>query len=246
MTGEPPNPSPEAVRARLDEIRATRGFLLPHHGPMAAALPDLHDAYGAMYRALTLTERHLTPFEKEFVWLAILTAAEEHVGTHHVALFHRTGGTPRQAEAAFRLVAWARGAETFAFLDRHWQGHFPDLRAADAYRAGTAALIAGLDVPAPLARLALLGVQAARGAHWPLATDIEAAYGEAVPEPKMAEAMSLVMWPCGVNRFLEACGAWLQVLRSGRVVPSPAFRAWAETPDQEGFALPPRGAAPAA
>lgn len=233
--------TPDAVRARLEEFRARRGYLMPHQGAMAAALPDLQAAYGVMYRALTLTERHLDPFEKEFVWLAILTAADEHVGTHHVDLFFRTGGTGQQAEAAFRLVAWARGAETFAFLDRHWQGYFPEVPAAAAYCAGTAALIAGLDVPPQLARLALLGIHAARGVHWPLATDLEAAYRERVPEPKMAEAMSLAMWPCGVNRFLEASGVWLDLLRSGRVEPSPAFRAWAETAGQEGFVLAPRG-----
>jgi alkylhydroperoxidase/carboxymuconolactone decarboxylase family protein YurZ len=228
------------VRSRLEEFRARRGYLMPHQGAMAAALPDLQDAYGVMYRALTLTERHLDPFEKEFVWLAILTAAEEHVGTHHLDLFFRSGGTERQAEASFRLVAWARGAATFAFLDGHWQRYFPEVPAARAYRDGTAALIAGFDVPAGLARLALLAVHAARGEHWPLSVDLEAAYAEAVPEPKMAEALSLALWPCGVNRFLEACGVWLDLLRSGRVEPSPAFRAWAETPDQDGFALPPR------
>jgi alkylhydroperoxidase/carboxymuconolactone decarboxylase family protein YurZ len=234
-------PSPEAVRARLEEFRARRGYLMPHQGAMAAALPDLQDAYGVMYRALTLTERHLDAFEREFVWLAILTAAGEHVGTHHVDLFFRTGGTGRQAEAAFRLVAWARGSATFAFLDRHWQPYFPEVPAARAYRDGTAALIAGLDVPAALARLALIGVHAALSHDWPLTADLEAAYAGAVPEPKIAEAMSLALWPCGVNRFLEASGVWLDLLRSGRVEPSPAFRAWAETPGQEGFTLAPRG-----
>ena len=234
--------TPEDVRARLAEFRARRGYLMPHQGAMAAALPDLQDAYGVMYKALTLAERHLDPFEKEFVWLAILTAADEHVGTHHVDLFFRTGGTGRQAEAAFRLVAWSRGASTFAFLGEHWQGYFPEVPAVRAYLDGTTALIAGLDVPAPLARLALLGVHAARGDHWPLAADLEAAYGDGVPEPKMAEALSLAMWPCGVNRFLEACGTWLDLLRSGRVQPSPAFREWAETPGQDGFVLAPRGA----
>lgn len=231
---------PEVVRARLEEFRARRGYVLPHQGAMAASMPDLQDAYGVMYKALTLTERHLDPFEKEFVWLAILTAAEEHVGTHHVDLFFRTGGTGPQAEAVFRLVAWARGADTFGFLDKHWQGYFPEVPAAAAYCAGTAALIAGLGVPAYLARLALIGIHTARGAHWPLTADLEAAYGEAVSEPQMAEAMSLAMWPCGVNRFLEASGVWLELLRSGRVEPSPAFRAWAETPDQDGFLLAPR------
>jgi alkylhydroperoxidase/carboxymuconolactone decarboxylase family protein YurZ len=96
-------------------------------------------------------------------------------------------------------------------------------------------------VPAALARLALIGVHAALSHDWPLTADLEAAYAGAVPEPKIAEAMSLALWPCGVNRFLEASGVWLDLLRSGRVEPSPAFRAWAETPGQEGFTLAPRG-----
>jgi alkylhydroperoxidase/carboxymuconolactone decarboxylase family protein YurZ len=237
-------PTPEQVHARLAEARARRGYLLPHQGAMAAALPELQDAYAVIYRALTLEQRHLSPFEKEFVWLAILIACEEHVGTHHVHLFHETGGTERQAEAAFRLVAWAAGARSFGFLDRHWQGHFPDVAAARAYCAGAGALVAGLDVPLPLARLALIGVQAARAERWGLAAEIEAAYALGVAETKMAEAMSLAMWPAGVNRFIEAGEVWLQVMRSGRVTPSAPFRAWADTPDQDGFHLPPRSAAP--
>ena len=102
MQADPP--TPEAVHARLAEFRARRGYVLPHQGAMAAAKPDQQDAYGVMYKALTLTERHLDPFEKEFVWLAILTAAEEHVGTHHVDLFFRTGGTGPQAEAELMMV----------------------------------------------------------------------------------------------------------------------------------------------
>ncbi len=236
----PPTPSAEAVRERLAEFRARRGYLMAHQGVMAAALPDLQDAYGVMYQALTLTPRHLSAFEKEFVWLAILTAADEHIGTHHVNLFFQTGGTGAQAEAAFRLVAWARGAETFAFLDRHWQGYFPEVPAARGYRDGTGALIAGLGVPAPLARLALLGIHTARGEEWALTADLETAYAEGVPEPKMAEAMSLALWPCGVNQFIKACDVWLALLRTGGVEPSAPFRAWAETPDQDGFALLPR------
>ncbi|MBX6374152.1 MAG: hypothetical protein IRZ13_07920 [Acetobacteraceae bacterium] len=233
--------TPDQVRARLEEFRARRGYLLPHQGAMAAALPELQDAYGVMYRALTLEQRHLSPFEKEFVWLAILIGCEEHVGTHHVHLFYETGGTERQAEAAFRLAAWAAGAKSFAFLDRHWQGHFPTVGAARGYLAGAEALVAGCDLPLPLARLALIGVHTARAERWGLAAEIEAAYGLGVAEPKMAEAMSLAMWPSGVNRFLEACEVWLEVMRSGRVRPSPPFQAWADTPDQGGFHLPPRG-----
>lgn len=230
-------PDAAEVRRRLAAHRSARGFLLPHHGAMAAALPDLQDAYGPMYRALTLDRRHLADRDKEFVWLAILVACGEHVGTHHVDLFRRAGGTDAEAEAAFRLVAWAGGAGSLEFLAAHWQGLFPGVPASCAWRDGAAALLAGLGVPARRARLALAGALAARAGHWALGLEIEAAYAEGVPEPELAEALSLVIWPCGVNRFLEACGVWLEAMRSGRVAPVLAgFRAWAETPAQDGLA----------
>src|SRR5688572_23555589 len=102
-------PTPEDVRAALDRIRDVRGFVLPHHGAMAAALPELHVAYEAMYRALTLEQRHLAPLEKEVVWLAILAACEEPVGTHHLHRFREAGGGDALARAVFRLVGWAGG-----------------------------------------------------------------------------------------------------------------------------------------
>lgn len=232
---------PDEVRARLAEVRARRGYLLPHQGPMAAALPDLQDAYFVMYKSLTLTERHLDNFEKEFVWLCILAAAEEHIGTHHVQLFNESGATADQARAAWRLTAWAMGAKAYAFLDKHWQRYFPSVEAARSYQEGATTLIAGLGLPPATARLALIGVHTARSDHWGLAAEIEAAYAVGVPEPKIAEAMSLAMWPTGINRFLEACGVWLEVIRAGRVTPSPSFKVWAETPDQGGFhATPPK------
>ena len=110
-------PNPEAVRARLAALRAGRGFLLPHHGAMAAALPDLHDAYGAMYAALAVTEHHLTPFEREFVWLCILVAGREPVGTHHAEAFSRAGGSIEQARVALHLTGYAGAADTLAFVD---------------------------------------------------------------------------------------------------------------------------------
>src|SRR3954463_11673013 len=92
---------------------------------MAAALPDLQGGDAVMYKALTLDVHHLSAFEREFVWLALLTAADEAIGTHHIDLFFKNGGADRQAEAVFRLVAWSRGVETYEFLEKHWQQYFP-------------------------------------------------------------------------------------------------------------------------
>lgn len=150
-------PSPEELRERLEQLRAARGFLLPHHGAMAAAAPDLHEAYGHMYAALTLTERHLAPLEKEFVWLAILTAEREAIGTHHLDLFRRAGGTDAQARVAFRLAGYAGAADSFALLEQHWHSWFPTLDPVADYLGGVHALL-DHDVSAETADLALLAV----------------------------------------------------------------------------------------
>jgi hypothetical protein len=186
-----------------------RGYLMAHQGVMAAALPRLQDSYGVIYKALTLDHNHLEPLEKEFVWLGLLATQREHIGTHHVDLFYRSGGTQRQAEAAFRLVAWAAGVGAFEFLGEHWQGHFPAVDAHRAYRDGTGALLAGFDELAPAtARLALIGIHTARRARWAIEAELMACYADRVPEVKVAEAMSLALWPCGVNCFLEASEVW--------------------------------------
>jgi hypothetical protein len=239
----PPTSVPTAgeVRSRLDEFRARRGYLMAHQGVMAAALPKLQDGYGVIYKALTLDQNHLLPLEKEFIWLALLATAGEHIGTHHIDLFYRSGGTERQAEAAFRLVAWAAGAAAFAFLDEHWQQHFPTIDARRAYLGGASALIAGFDdVERAMARLALVAAHTARRNRWGIATELEACYAECIPEVKIAEAMSLALWPCGVNCFIDASEVWLDLIRAGRVQPSAPFRAWADTPGQDGFDLAPR------
>lgn len=230
-----------AVRARLEAIRAARGgFVLPHHGAMAAALPDLHAAYEAMYRALTLDQHHLEPHAKEVVWLAILAACEEPVGTHHLHRFMTTGGTEAEAAAVFRLAAWAGGAGRYATLAAQWQGQLPGIAMAAEYRDGANALIAGSPLDEATARLAMIGVQTAADQGWALAVEIEAAYAIGVPEPCIAEAMSLAIWPRGVNPFVRATETWLGLMQAGRVSPSPAFRAWAEVPGQGAFVPPPR------
>jgi alkylhydroperoxidase/carboxymuconolactone decarboxylase family protein YurZ len=234
MDAAPPDAA--AVRARLEAIRAARGgYVLPHHGAMAAALPELHAAYEAMYRALTLEDRHLDPHGKEVVWLAILVACEEPVGTHHLHRFMTTGGSEAEAAAVFRLAAWAAGARRYETLATHWQALLPGLDMAAEYRAGALPLIAGTALDEATARLALIGTQAALDHGWALGAEIEAAYAIGVPEPQIAEAMSLAIWPRGVNPFVRATAVWLRLMQDGRVSPSPAFRAWAEVPGQGAF-----------
>ncbi|WP_338664767.1 hypothetical protein VQH23_06240 [Pararoseomonas sp. SCSIO 73927] len=235
---------PQRVRETLAALRDERGYVLPHHGLMAAALPELHAAYRATYRVLTLDEQHLSPLQRECVWLAILVACDEAVGTHHVAQFYRHGGDDRLAGAVFRQTSWAMGADALGFLAKSWASQFPGFDAARSLLDGAAALNASGDLPDATARLLRLAVHAARGNLWALGVELEDAYGTGLDERWMAEALSLIIWPRGVNPFVRAADVWLALLRSGRVRPTPPFAAWAEAAGQGPLALPETPPAP--
>src|SRR3546814_7532625 len=86
-----------------------------------------------------------------------------------------------------------------------------------------------------LALLALAACHASFGNKWPLQVVLMACYAWAVEEVKIAETLSLVLWPCGMNKFLDASGVWLELMRSGRVRPSAPFQAWADAAGQDGI-----------
>jgi alkylhydroperoxidase/carboxymuconolactone decarboxylase family protein YurZ len=228
--------SADEVRRRLAEARQRRGYLLPHQGVMAAALPELQDAYPAMYRALTVGDRHLTLHEKECVWLAILTACQEHVGTHHVAMFRESGGTNQQAQAILQVSSLALGAPTvFGFVDDHWAKHFSLEETAPLYQSAIKRICGAGQLDTNIGLLMALGVHTAFSHEWGIRTSLQLCYTCDVHEGKMAEAMSLALWPCGMNRFVTAAFIWRDLILSGKVPASAGFVEWAKTRDQDGF-----------
>jgi alkylhydroperoxidase/carboxymuconolactone decarboxylase family protein YurZ len=229
-----PDPDVAAAQARLAAVRAKRGYLLPHHGLLAVAAPDLLEAYDQAYTALTLTPRRLTPHDKEFVWLAVLVATDEAIATHHIRKFRDAGGTAAEIEAAVRLAAVARSAPAFAFVAEHWSTAIPELAREAAYRGALADALAPFAVPARLAEMALAAVQTCRAAWWEVAVHIRAAYAARVAEEDLAEAIAITMFPGSVPYFVEACGVWRGLIAAGEVAASPAFRAWAAI-EQGGF-----------
>jgi alkylhydroperoxidase/carboxymuconolactone decarboxylase family protein YurZ len=221
------------IAARLQAVRAKRGYLLPHHGLLAITSPAMLAAYDAAYTELALAPRVLSAHDREFVWLAILIATDEALATHHVAKFLAAGGTSAEVEAVLRLTAWAMGARAYRFVEAHWSAHLPGVDVAAAYAAALAAS-AGV-VPARIAVPAAAAVHAAAGEWRLLELAIIEAYARNVPEMELAEALSLVMFPGSVPRFVEAAGVWLGLIRAGRVTPSPLFAAWAALEGQGGF-----------
>ncbi len=214
------------LRARLQGLRAARGFLLPHHGALAAGAPDLHESYLEMYQALTVTPRTLSPLDRECVWLAILVVAREAIGTHHLELFRRHGGSDEMAQALITLAGIAASHDALEFAATHWGAYLPALDAGVAYDRAVAAC--GDCLPSRTVTLALLAVHAARHAQGGVGHHLRAAYAAGLDETAMVEALTYVIWPCGVNAFVSACETWLGLMQSGAVTPTERFRIWAE------------------
>ena len=103
--GDDTTETPETVLAKLEALRAKRGYLLPHHGLMAVGEPDLLAAYDQMYTTLTLGTRILDERSKEIIWLVILTTTSEAIATHHIQRMHEAGGTDGEIETAVRASA---------------------------------------------------------------------------------------------------------------------------------------------
>lgn len=224
----------KAIAERLQAVKARRGYLLPHHGLLALLSEPLLEAYDAAYTRLALDPKVLGAREREFVWLAVLIATDEAAATHHIPKFLDAGGTREEVAAALRLAAWAAGAgAAYRFVAEWWTPHLPGFDVWAGYRAD----LARLSPPAPL-RLAIpaaAAVHAARRDHAALAEAIRFAYAESVPEPELAEALSLMMFPGSVPHFVEAARVWLRLIREGAVSPSPAFAAWARLGGQGGW-----------
>lgn len=226
-------PDDVEIARRLQAVHARRGYLLPHHGLMAITSQRLLDAYDAAYAELALAPRLLSPHDREFVWLCVLVATDEALATHHIAKFLAAAGTEAEVAVGIRLTAWAQGARAYDFVQAHWAAHLPGLDLAASYAQDLLRMAA--PVPPRLAIPAVAAVHAARGERWLLRQAILLAYAQSVPEGELAEAISLMMFPGSVPRFVDAAGTWLELIREGHVAPSPAFAAWARLQGQGGY-----------
>ena len=220
------------LEARLREVRAKRGYLLPHHGLMALAFPKLLAGYDAAYTALALDDRVLSRHDRVFVWRGVVAATDERVATLHIAQFRAAGGTDATIGAAFAAAALAIGAEAFDFAARDWSKQLAPYDPKESYVA-TLRRVAP-DAPIRLVHLTGLAVQVCRARWRPFAWHLEAAYADAVQEDEMAEAISLAMFPGSVPYFVEACAEWRRLILEGTLPASDRYQAWARMTGQGG------------
>ncbi len=224
---------PSELADYLNEIRTKRGYLLPHHGLMAVSMPTLLDAYDALYTELTLKDRVLTKHGHEYVWMAILIASKEAIGTHHIPRYLNAGGTRPEFENILRITALAMGSSAHRFVDEHWLEHLDGLDPFNAYVDAFRRAADGSDTS--LAHMAAAAVYTTLGDWTGLEWQLVAAYADKVDETGLAEALSLTMFPGGVPNFVEGADVWRKVVLSGRVEASEEFRTWAELSGQGGF-----------
>jgi alkylhydroperoxidase/carboxymuconolactone decarboxylase family protein YurZ len=221
------------LKRLLSEAKKKRGYLLPHHGLLALTSPDLLAAYDRAYTALALEPRVLSVHNREFIWLAILIATDEALATHHIPKFRAGGGTDAEIEAILALSALALGVRAYRFVGEHWHAHLPTIDVRRAYLAATESVSAKAEMR--LVRMALAAIHACAGAWDALRWEIAAAYAAQVPEIELAEAISLVMFPGSVPRFVEAAGVWRDMIAKGDVKASKPFTIWAGMAGQDGY-----------
>ncbi|MEM9532939.1 MAG: carboxymuconolactone decarboxylase family protein [Pseudomonadota bacterium] len=221
------------LKNSLASLREARGYLLPHHGLLATALPDVLTAYDDLYRKLAFETRDLTPFEHEFVWLTLLAARGEPLATHHLEKFRRAGGTPEQVADIVGLASVTTSCAALTFAEDAWSAHVPNLNPATIYLERFRQ--AAGEHPLPLAHLggiaALTGLGDWRGLRWQLL----GAYADDTPEAGIAHAMALAMFPGSVPYFARAAGVWQDMIRKGEVSASARYQTWAEFPGQGGY-----------
>ncbi len=233
----PNDKQPPITRAlaaeRLAPVTAKRGYLLPHHGLMAVAAPDLLRGYEAAYQAMTLDRRALSDFDKEFIWMAILVVSDEPLGTHHLEKFRAAGGTDHQYETAVRLAGHAFALRAFRFTGDNWADLVPALGNEAAYRGALDALLADRGIDPVLAELTMLSVHTCLRQHDAVAWHFDGLYRHGADERAIADTLALTMWNGSVPNFIYACGIWRRMILDGQVDASDAFRTWAEIPAED-------------
>jgi len=190
----------------IDEVGRKRGYLLPYHRMLAEHDPALLAVYDAFYEQLTLTQKVLPPREKEIVWIALLAAAREGVGSLHLKRGVAAGLTPAEIRAAVALSAASESFAAFAFAAEHWAEWTPDAEAIAGYRGLVEA--ARGPVEPRVAELALVLCHAARKGEAAMRLHLAAYFGLGGTPAALSEALAFLFLPLGGNQLIDAVEIW--------------------------------------
>lgn len=193
----------------LEVLKAKRGYLLPYHRMLAAHAPELLARYDAFYEKLTLDSNLLTPRWKEFVWIAILAAAREGVGSLHLDRAKLAGLTREEMETAVALSALSEAFPAFRFGIEKWAGWLEP----DALGARYLSLVetARGDVEPALVELALLVCHGTRLDRTAFALHLRR-FGEFGGQAaELSEALSYLFIPMGANLLIDIVEMWREI-----------------------------------
>jgi alkylhydroperoxidase/carboxymuconolactone decarboxylase family protein YurZ len=212
------------MQEQIQKIRAGRGYVLPSHAMLAAAGSDLLDKYEQVYRSITYTFAALSPFEKNFVWLVVIGCVQTPTGAHHLQDFIDADGSLEQAETATSLAMIAIGSGLLDVVAPGWQKVLPDFSPRQAYQNAIDRVARDRGLALGLVHMALAAGLACRGAFDKVALHIRAAKQAGVTDDALAEALTVVILPAGNPAFVQASSVWQELIRSGEVEASPAYR----------------------
>jgi alkylhydroperoxidase/carboxymuconolactone decarboxylase family protein YurZ len=187
-------------------VGAKRGYLLPYHRMLAEHDPALLSAYDAFYQQLTLTQKVLPPREKEIVWIALLAAAREGVGSLHLKRGVAAGLTLEEIGAAVALSAASESFAAFAFAAEHWSEWTPDTVTTAGYRALVET--ARGPIEPRVAELALVLCHAARKGEAAMRLHMSAYFGLGGTPAALSEGLAFLFLPLGGNLLIDAVEIW--------------------------------------
>ncbi|GGM62252.1 hypothetical protein GCM10011608_54250 [Micromonospora sonchi] len=202
---------------QIARIRAERGYTLSYHELYARTEPGFLDAYLRLYRRFTLDARHLSARERELIWVGLLVADEEAVGTLHVERGFAAGLTADEMSQAIRLAGVAAAWRPISFATRAWAHALP-MDGIAQYRTLLAA--AAPDLSTREVDLVAVVVHAVHQQEEPFLHHLDRLYAAGAEERDVAEAISYLLLPRGANALLWATDLWLSAIDSGRVTPA--------------------------
>lgn len=221
MSPDPPHD--DAIRERLEKVKAGRGRLMPNHAVLAIEFPAALEIYEALYAATTLTYKTLSPRDKKFVQLVIVAASEIPLGGYHAQDFLKAGGTPAQARAALRLAMLAAGANPPDAVGPTWTA-VPGLTYEGIFGDDFVEFAVASGIDAGVVELGLVAGHACKRAWERVAFHIVRAKACGVSDAALAEALTNLMLTAGNPIFVLACGVWHRLIREGKVDARPEYR----------------------
>jgi alkylhydroperoxidase/carboxymuconolactone decarboxylase family protein YurZ len=213
----------------LKKVKGKRGYLLPYHELFACIDPILLEKYDDFYTELTLKNKVLDNKTKELAWIGILAAASEEAGTIHLKKGRDAGITDEEISDVITLTQIAKGFDVLMFVEEKWGSFFQNIRVMEIYGNLVKQLKKNVRLSEKIVELVFIGIYAAleikKGLEFHLMKSKECG----ARDEEIAEVMSFVILPRGVNTMLEAAEVLKNLVKEGKLKPDSIFKYWLST-----------------